>query len=49
MKKVIALLTAILLLASCAALAAADSHILVAYFSATGTTRSVAEKLAGGG
>jgi len=52
MKKLIALLTALVLTASCIPFAAGEeaqtaaSHILVAYFSATGTTRGVAEKLA---
>ena len=54
MKKVFALLIALLLTASCLPFALAEeaaapaSHILVVYFSATGTTRGVAEKLAEG-
>ena len=54
MKKLTALLTALLLMLSCLPAASADeaavpaSHILVVYFSATGTTRGVAEKLAEG-
>ena len=54
MKKLTALLTALLLIASCLPFALAEeaaapsSHILVVYFSATGTTRGVAEKLAEG-
>ena len=54
MKKLTAFLIALMLTASCAPFAMADeaagpaSHILVAFFSATGTTRGVAEKLAEG-
>ena len=54
MKKLTALLTALLLMLSCLPAASADeaaapaSHILVVYFSATGTTMGVAEKLAEG-
>ena len=54
MKKTIALLIALMLTAACLPLslaeeaAAPQSHILVAYFSATGTTKGVAEKLAEG-
>jgi len=54
MKKLTALLTSLLLLFSCVPFAASaektepSSHILVVYFSATGTTKSVAEKLAEG-
>ena len=54
MKKLIALLTGLLLTVSLVPCAAAEetadpaSHILVVYFSATGTTRGVAEKLAEG-
>ncbi|MBR6954465.1 MAG: NAD(P)H-dependent oxidoreductase [Clostridia bacterium] len=54
MKKLTALLTALLLMLSCLPAASADeaaapgSHILVVYFSATGTTRGAAEKLAEG-
>lgn len=54
MKKRIAVLTALMLTLSCVPFALAEetvepaSHILVVYFSATGTTRGVAEKLAEG-
>ncbi len=55
MKKVFALLTVLALLVTLASpfaaaeeVAAPESHILVVYFSATGTTRGVAEKLAEG-
>ena len=54
MKKRPALLTALMLVLPCVPLALADeaaepaSHILVVYFSATGTTKGVAEKLAEG-
>ena len=54
MKKLTALLTALTLVLSCASYALAEdaaapaSRILVVYFSATGTTRGVAEKLAEG-
>ena len=55
MKKLFALLFALTLTAACLsagyaeeAAAAPGSHILVVYFSATGTTRGVAEKLAEG-
>ena len=54
MKKLTALLIALMLLASCVPFALAAeaaepaSHILVVYFSATGTTKGVAEKLAEG-
>ena len=52
MRKLTALLTALMLMVSCASLALAEEaaeaagRILVVYFSATGTTRGVAEKLA---
>ena len=60
MKKMLAVLTVLTLIASCMSLAFAEeaasaaeaieptSHILVVYFSATGTTKGVAEKLAEG-
>ena len=53
MKKLTALMTALVILAACVPFAFAEdkaptSHILVVYFSATGTTRGVAEKLAEG-
>ena len=54
MKKLSALLIALMLTVSCVPFAPAEeaakpaSHILVVYFSATGTTRGVAEKLAEG-
>ena len=54
MKKVTALLIALMLMVSCVPFALAEeaaeptSHILVVYFSATGTTKGVAEKLAEG-
>ena len=53
MKKLSALLLALTLLVSCVPVLAAEtsasgSHILVVYFSATGTTKGVAEKLAQG-
>ncbi|MCR4576539.1 MAG: NAD(P)H-dependent oxidoreductase [Clostridiales bacterium] len=54
MKKTLAMLLSICLLTVCIPLAAAEEstepagHILVVYFSATGTTRGVAEKLAEG-
>lgn len=54
MKKLTALLIALMLIASCIPFAPAEetaapaSHILVVYFSATGTTKGVAEKLAEG-
>ncbi len=59
MKKTLAVLFALILSVSCVSMAAAEekaapqipeptSHILVVYFSATGTTRGVAEKLAEG-
>ncbi|MBQ9324963.1 MAG: NAD(P)H-dependent oxidoreductase [Clostridia bacterium] len=55
LKKFTAILSALMLTLSCLTIAAAEeqpteptSHILVAYFSATGTTRDVAEKLAEG-
>ncbi|MBQ8136193.1 MAG: NAD(P)H-dependent oxidoreductase [Clostridia bacterium] len=54
MKKTMALLIALMLMVSCLPFAMAEetagkgSHILVVYFSATGTTRGVAEKLAEG-
>ena len=54
MKKLSALLIALMLTVSCIPFAPAEeaakpaSHILVVYFSATGTTRGVAEKLAEG-
>ena len=54
MKKLTALLTAIMLLAACVPFACAEetaepqSHILVVCFSATGTTMGVAEKLVEG-
>lgn len=54
MKKLTALLTALLLTLTCIPFAPAEeaagpaSRILVVYFSATGTTRGVAEKLAEG-
>ena len=54
MKKLSALLIALMLILSCVPFALAEeaatpaSHILVVYFSATGTTRGVAEKLAEG-
>jgi len=52
MKRIITLMFSLILLAGCvpavAEEAAPHSHILVVYFSATGTTRSVAEKLAEG-
>ena len=52
MKKWTALLITLMLMVSCVPFALAEeaaepaSHILVVYFSATGTTRGVAEKLA---
>ena len=60
MKRILAVLFALTLIASCLSMAIAEagastveaaeptSHILVVYFSATGTTRGVAEKLAEG-
>ncbi len=54
MKKLTALLIALMLIVSCVPFALAEgavapaSHILVVYFSATGTTKGVAEKLAKG-
>ena len=56
MKKLTALLTALTLIVSCVSCipalaedaATPSSHILVVYFSATGTTKGVAEKLAEG-
>ena len=54
MKKLSALLIVLLLTVSCVSFAPAEeadeptSHILVVYFSATGTTKGVAEKLAEG-
>ena len=54
MKKLTALVIALMLVVSCAPLALSEetaepaSHILVVYFSATGTTRGVAENLAEG-
>ncbi len=60
LKKFFAILFAVMLTVSCLTMAAAEegtaagqaseptSHILVAYFSATGTTKGVAEKLAEG-
>ena len=59
MKKTLAVLFALILSVSCMSMAAAEekaapqipeptSHILVVYFSATGTTKGVAEKLAAG-
>ena len=52
MKKLIALLTALMVAVLALPLACAEeapqSHILVVYFSATGTTKGVAEKLAEG-
>ena len=54
MKKLTAFLIALLLMVSCVPFALAEeaaapaSHILVVYFSVTGTTKSVAEKLAEG-
>ena len=60
MKKILAVLFALTMLVSCLSFALAEegvsaaeatepnSHILVVYFSATGTTRGVAEKLAEG-
>lgn len=54
MKKMTALLIALVLIVSCVPFALAEeaaepaSHILIVYFSATGTTRGVAEKLAEG-
>ena len=59
MKKILAVLFALILSVSCLTMTAAEeeaapqileptSHILVVYFSATGTTRGVAEKLAEG-
>ena len=54
MKKLTAFLIALLLMVSCVPFALAEevaapaSHILVVYFSATGTTKGVAEKLAEG-
>ena len=54
MKKLTALLIALMTAVSCVPFALAEetaepaSHILVVYFSATGTTRGVAEKLAEG-
>ena len=54
MKKLTALLTVLMLVLSCVPVVLAEetakptSHILVVYFSATGTTRGVAEKLAEG-
>ena len=50
MKKLTALMTALVILTACVPFAFAEdktpsSHILVVYFSATGTTRGVAEKL----
>ncbi len=52
MKRIAALVMACLLMTACAAVPAEEaipsSHILVVYFSATGTTRGVAEKLAAG-
>ena len=52
MKRITALVLFCILMAACAPSfaeeAAAQSHILVVYFSATGTTRGVAEKLAEG-
>ena len=60
MKRILAVLFALTLIGSCMSAAFAEgddstsevteptSHILVAYFSATGTTRGVAEKLAEG-
>ena len=52
MKKIMALALVCILMAACASSlaeeAAAQSRILVVYFSATGTTRGVAEKLAEG-
>ena len=54
MKKMIVLLVALMLAVSCVSFAPAEeaaepsSHIVVVYFSATGTTRGVAEKLAEG-
>ena len=54
MKKLTALLIALTLVVSCVPFALAEeaakpqSHILVVYFSATGTTKGVAEKLAEG-
>ena len=54
MKKWTALLITLMLMVSCVPFALAEeaaepaSHILVVYFSATGTTRGVAEKLAEG-
>ncbi len=53
-RKIFALIVSLCLLTACASCAAAEetaapaSHILVVYFSATGTTRGVAEKLAEG-
>ena len=54
MKKLTALVTVLMLILSCVPFALAEeaakpaSHILIVYFSATGTTRGVAEKLAEG-
>ena len=54
MKKLMAALFALMMAVSCLSFAAAEeaaepaSHILVVYFSATGTTKGVAEKLAEG-
>ncbi len=52
MKRIAALMVACLLLTACVASFAEEdapqSHILVVYFSATGTTRGVAEKLSEG-
>ena len=54
MKKTFAILLSICLLTVCIPFAVAEeaaepaSHILVVYFSATGTTKGVAEKLAEG-
>ncbi len=54
MKKLISVLTALILAVSCLPLSLAEeaakpsSHILVVYFSATGTTKGVAENLAEG-
>ena len=55
MKKILAVLFALILSVSCLTMTAAEeaapqileptSHILVVYFSATGTTKGVAEKL----
>ncbi len=54
MRKLLALIISLCLLTACVSCAAAEetdapaSHILVVYFSATGTTKGVAEKLAEG-